>query len=236
MDDVERGRILADLESGKISVVGNVNLLTEGWDLPRLECVIGARPTRSKSLYKQMGGRLMRPDDDCRIKVLLDHANWTRTHGFLIEPTDHSLTKAEKRPRKNSMREKDVPFKECPECMAILPIGVRECSECGYIWPEKEIVFSDENLVELNGRNVKRADVVPLDERQATFERLATQCVQRNHKPNWARVMYSRIYGDWPSKATGILMPRFFLQYEKELNRKNKKQLIAQAASEAVGS
>lgn len=218
--------------NGKVAVMGNC----EGWDLPRLECVIGARPTRSKSLYKQMGGRLMRPDDDCRIKVLLDHANWTRTHGFLIEPTDHSLTKAEKRLRKNKISEKDVPFKECPECMAILPLSVRECTECGYIWPKKEIIFSDENLVELNGKNVQRAEVVPLDERQATFEKLATQCVERQRKPNWARVMYSNIYGEWPTMKTGILMPRFFLSYEKELNKKHKKQLVAQAASEAVGS
>ena len=216
---------------GKVTIMGNC----EGWDLPRLECVIGARPTRSKSLYKQMGGRLMRPDDDCRIKILLDHANWTRTHGFLLEPTEHSLKKKEKRPRKKK-GPSAVPFKECPQCGAVHPLGARVCNECEYIWPKKEIEFTDENLVELDGKNVQRAQVVELEERQAAFDALATQCVESGHKPNWARVRYSKIYGEWPSFKTGIIMPRFFQQYERDLNKKYKQQLTAQAAADAVAS
>jgi len=235
MDDREREKILADLASGELSVVSNVNILTEGWDLPRLECVIGARPTRSKSLYKQMGGRLMRPDDDCRVKILLDHANWTRTHGFLLEPTDHSLTRRERRPRKKK-GPAAIPFKECPKCGAVHPLGAKVCKECEYEWPKKDITFTDEDLVELNGTNVQRAEVVALEERQAAFEALATQCVERGFKPNWARVRYSNIYGEWPSMKTGILMPRFFQKYERELNKKYEQQLVAQAAADAAAS
>lgn len=233
-DDRIRSKVLSKFAAGDISVITNVNLLNEGFDLPRLECVIGARPTRSKSLYRQMGGRLMRPDDDCRIKVLLDHANWTRTHGFLVEPTEHSLSKPEKRPRKNGKANGEPPFKECPQCMAIQKIGTRVCSECQYEWPEKEIIFSDENLIELNGKNVRRADVVPVEERQAAFDRFAAKCVEKGYKPNWARTMYSNVYGEWPAFNTGISMPRFFTKYERELNKKNRQQLTAKAAAEAV--
>ena len=229
----ERERILEALESGEISVVSNVDILTEGWDLPRLECIMGARPTRSKSLYKQMGGRLMRPDDDCRIKFLLDHANWTRMHGFLTEPTKHSLTKPERRPRKKKGFF-GRPLKECPQCKSIHATGVMECIECGYQWPKKGYEFTDEELVQLDSEMVKRAEVVPQDERQETFEKLASACIEKGYKPNWARVRYQSIYGEWPCQQTGILMPTFFRQYERNLNKQRKSQMVAQAAADAA--
>jgi len=229
----DRRRILEQLASGELSVVSNVDILTEGWDLPRLECILGARPTRSKSLYKQMGGRLMRPNDDARIKFLLDHANWTRTHGFLAEPSTHSLTKAERRPRKKKLVF-EAPLKSCPNCQSVHASGVMLCIECGYEWPKKEYEFTDEDLVMLDGKMVKRAEVVPVDERQATFDKLATKCVEKGHKPNWARVNYQTVYGEWPSKKTGILMPAFFRSYERDLNKQLKSQMIAQAAADAA--
>lgn len=230
----ERQRILEGLASGEISVVVNVDLLCEGWDLPRLECILGARPTRSKSLYKQMGGRLMRPDDDARIKFLLDHANWTRMHGFLTEPSTHSLTKPEKRSRKNK-KKGERPLKSCPQCETVHALGAQVCIECGYDWPKKEYEFTDENLVELDAKMVGRADIVPQDERQETFEKLASACVEKGYKPNWARVRYQSVYGEWPCKKTGIKTPAFFGQYERNLNRKLKAQMVAQAAADAVG-
>lgn len=231
----ERARILNDLCERRIDVVSNVSLLTEGWDLPRLECIVGARPTRSKALYKQMGGRLMRPDDDKRFAYLIDHANWTRTHGFLTEPTIHTLTEPEKRPRKSDL-EKLPPLKECPQCGAVHPIGATECMECYYEWPKKELEFTNEDLVELDPSQVQRAQFVPQEERQRVFDQLATACIEKGHKPNWARVRYSNIYGEWPTQASGIRVPRFFKQYERELNRRLKRQATAQAAAKAISS
>lgn len=42
---------------GEVSVLTNCNVLTEGFDQPRVDCVIMARPTRSQLLYAQMVGR-----------------------------------------------------------------------------------------------------------------------------------------------------------------------------------
>jgi len=229
----DRDRILEGLANGSISVVSNVDILTEGWDLPRLECVIGARPTRSKVLYKQMGGRLMRPDDDARIKYLLDHCNWTRMHGFLKEPTVHSLSENERRPRKNS-KGGGCMFKKCPQCESVHPLGTQECSECGYEWQRKEYEFTDEDLVQLDAAMIKRAESVPIEERQNTFNRLCAKCVEKGHKPNSARVKFNTIYGEWPSKASGISTPIFFRRYEKEVNKKYESQALAQAAANAA--
>jgi DNA repair protein RadD len=229
----ERRRILEKLSAGELDVVSNVDILTEGWDLPRLECVIGARPTRSKNIYKQMGGRLMRPDDEKRIAFLLDHANWTRTHGFLYEPTKHSLDKPEKRARRGSG---GAPLKECPQCESVSFIGATKCPECGYIWPKGSIETTDEELVELDGQMVNRAEVVPRSERQEAFDKLATQCASKGYKPNWARVRYRNAYGEWPGKGCGISTPHFFRKYEREFKKRLEQQMLVQAAADAVAS
>lgn len=62
MPKPERRQVLADLRSGKVQVVHNAMVLTEGFDDPTIEAVIIGRPTKSAPLYQQMVGRALRPD------------------------------------------------------------------------------------------------------------------------------------------------------------------------------
>jgi type I site-specific restriction endonuclease len=56
--------VLRDFSDGKLQVVCNVGVLTEGFDNPGVEVIIMARPTKSRSLYAQMAGRAIRPLDE----------------------------------------------------------------------------------------------------------------------------------------------------------------------------
>jgi superfamily II DNA or RNA helicase len=60
-DKDERRKVLAAFAAGKIQVVCNCGVLTEGFDDPGVEVVIMGRPTKSRSLYSQMVGRSTRP-------------------------------------------------------------------------------------------------------------------------------------------------------------------------------
>jgi superfamily II DNA or RNA helicase len=60
-DREERRRTLSEFADGKIQVVCNCGVLTEGFDDPGVEVVIMGRPTKSRSLYSQMVGRSTRP-------------------------------------------------------------------------------------------------------------------------------------------------------------------------------
>ena len=60
-DKEERRTILSDFAAGKVQVVCNCGVLTEGFDDPGVEVVIMGRPTKSRSLYSQMVGRSTRP-------------------------------------------------------------------------------------------------------------------------------------------------------------------------------
>jgi ATP-dependent helicase IRC3 len=53
----ERRGILNRLHTGETKVVANCAVLTEGFDEPSIDCIIIARPTKSKPLYIQMVGR-----------------------------------------------------------------------------------------------------------------------------------------------------------------------------------
>jgi superfamily II DNA or RNA helicase len=220
-----RDEVLRQLRAREISVVSNVGLLTEGWDLPHLECVVLVRPTRSRSLYKQMIGRLMRPDAQKRFAIVLDHANCTKMHGFVNEPEDYTLDGREKRKRKG---ESNAPHKTCRKCEALLPLQTKVCPSCGSVQFIVDIKFTDEELVRLDPSKFKKAEQVPQSERQKSFEELCKQCVAREFKPNWARVRYQKIYGEWPAWKSGIRTPRFFRTYEQEFHRTN---ILDQVAS-----
>lgn len=60
-DKEDRRRMLADFAGGKIQVICNCGVLTEGFDDWGVEVIVMARPTKSRALYAQMGGRGTRP-------------------------------------------------------------------------------------------------------------------------------------------------------------------------------
>ena len=84
----ERQAVLKRFSTGEIDVITNCNLLTEGFDEPRVDCVIMARPTHSKLLYAQMLGRGTRLHADKANLVVLDVVDNTSTHHL---PGLHSL-------------------------------------------------------------------------------------------------------------------------------------------------
>ncbi|RYZ09780.1 MAG: DEAD/DEAH box helicase [Myxococcales bacterium] len=71
----ERAQALADFRAGKLQVMCNVAVLTEGFDDPGVSCVAMARPTRSEGLYAQCvgrGTRLYPGKQDCLILDFVD--------------------------------------------------------------------------------------------------------------------------------------------------------------------
>ncbi len=76
----ERRRTLAQLSSGALEVVTNCNVLTEGFDEPRIDCIVMGRPTRSRLLYAQMVGRGTRLHPEKSDLLVIDVADNSRKH------------------------------------------------------------------------------------------------------------------------------------------------------------
>lgn len=127
----ERKTALARFEQGSAKVVVNVAVLTEGWDYQPTSCVVLLRPSSYKSTMIQMVGRGLRTVDpaifpgvlktDC---IVLDFGTSSLMHGSLEQ--DVNLDGQE--------LHVEAPTKECPECDATVPLGVRECPLCGHVW------------------------------------------------------------------------------------------------------
>lgn len=139
---IERKAILARLAAGVTTIVVNVGVLTEGWDLPALECAIIARPTASLCLHLQQIGRIMRSCEGKEGAIVLDHAGNYGRHGLVTERLVYSLDGKVKKGTG------EAPSKCCPECAKVIAAGVRVCPECGYEFPAKDkTTESDEELL-----------------------------------------------------------------------------------------
>jgi hypothetical protein len=68
----ERREILARFSRGDLDVVANCAVLTEGYDNPAVDCIVVARPTKSRALYVQMIGRGTRRHPDKTDCLVLD--------------------------------------------------------------------------------------------------------------------------------------------------------------------
>ena len=82
----ERDAILARLASGETEVLCNCMVLTEGFDLPAISCIVLARPTKQLGLFRQMAGRGLRPAPGKSNLVLIDHSGAVFRHGLLEDP------------------------------------------------------------------------------------------------------------------------------------------------------
>lgn len=134
---VERHGILGPkgkLSRRQVHVVVNVGVLTEGFDCPPVSCIIVARPTKSLVLWRQMCGRGARKGGRRKRRyIVLDHAGNVWRHGFPDSPVEWSLEGREKPSSGES------PVRRCEECGAINALGATECSECGAVFPARDL-------------------------------------------------------------------------------------------------
>ncbi|MDA8206363.1 MAG: DEAD/DEAH box helicase [Thermaerobacter sp.] len=78
---VRQARLHA-LHTGAIQVLVNVALLTEGYDEPRIDCIVMARPTESAIVYTQAIGRGTRLHPEKRDCLVLDFVDNSTRHAL----------------------------------------------------------------------------------------------------------------------------------------------------------
>lgn len=180
-----REAILARLESGETTLVSNVGVLCEGWDMPACKCLILARPTKSLVLYMQCGGRILRPWGD-QAPIILDHGGNVDRHGMPHEDREWSLTE---KPKKGG----SVPQKVCPECFAYIAAALMACPHCGHEFqeaPAEPEAAPTLGHVELALRTLDGPDA-----ELAHFRSLTKEAKERAYKPGWIAHRFNEKWG-----------------------------------------
>lgn len=218
MDD-ERDRIFAAFERGEIHVLTNVDIVSEGVDVPGIECVILLRPTKSLTHYLQSVGRGLRlasGKPDC---VILDHAGNSLTHGF---PDDEREWSLEDRPKRKSGEKSEVAIRTCSECFAVFR-PVPACPNCGHVHVAqvREIEQVEGELTEIDVAALRRREMQDKKREQGQAEtledliRIGRQRGQRNPEA-WARhVLQGRVEAQQFADSIG-LTPMQVKAYRKE--------------------
>ena len=126
--ETERSVVVEKFRCGELSVVVNVEILTEGFDCPGADAVIIGRPTKSLTLYRQMIGRCMRPAHGKTDAVVIDcgASVLEPTIGHYLDDYDWSL-----KPRSDKNLASDMPQRYCDECQEQGPLSARSCGSCG---------------------------------------------------------------------------------------------------------
>ncbi|CDO94841.1 unnamed protein product [Kluyveromyces dobzhanskii CBS 2104] len=82
----ERDAIVSDFKDGKIQVLMNCGIFTEGTDIPNVDCILLCRPTKSRSLLVQMIGRGLRKHHTKEYCQIIDFVSSSKV-GVVSVPT-----------------------------------------------------------------------------------------------------------------------------------------------------
>ena len=136
---MERKRMVEDFKNGKIKVLVNVDVFSEGFDCPDVEFVQMARPTLSLSKYLQQVGRGLRRSAGKETCILIDNVGLYRVFGLPVAAWDwEAMFRGTMSGKGNLMAEERSELHVSSESVS----GEESTQEC-----DMEIIVSHEQLL-----------------------------------------------------------------------------------------
>jgi DNA repair protein RadD len=183
------------LANGDLQILTSCDIISEGFDLPKVTTAILLRPTQSLSLHLQQIGRVLRPSENKPRAYILDHVGNCLRHGFAEEPREWSLDGIKRKTKRE--QEDDVEkYKQCPTCFAVhLPAPA--CPQCGHTYEIKprKLEEVDGTLTELEvnfeAMRIKREERQTQGRAQSLHDLIALGKSRGYKNPQaWARFVF----------------------------------------------
>lgn len=149
----QRDANIAAFREGKVRAIINRDILTTGFDVADVDCIVMLRPTQSPGLWVQMLGRGTRSapgKPDC---LVLDFAGNTARLGPIDDPVV---------PRKRGAGGGDAPVRCCPTCATYIHASATLCHVCGHEFPRDPVPkLSQEasSLALMGGKDMPQVEV-----------------------------------------------------------------------------
>lgn len=134
MSKQERDGKITGFKNGRIKCLISVNVLSIGFNVPKVDLIAMLRPTASPGLYVQQVGRGLRLTQGKKDCLVLDFAGNVKRHGPIDFVDDGIETKSKENGDKKEATE--MKAKECPQCESLMHPRTMECRDCGYVFPQ----------------------------------------------------------------------------------------------------
>ena len=200
----KRDRAVRKFRNQQLKILVNVNLFTEGVDLPNVDCVIMARPTASLALYLQFSMRCLNPRQG-KTAIIIDHANNFKKFGYPDDDRDWKLAiKSGKQKSKTLLKDPGLSIVTCDYCFAVVKaVDVKDgkCPICGKpIKVHEAKPVSDVDLVEATKARKERIKKIIQDQVMTnvvdksigelnSMSELVAYGKLHGYKPGWAYFM-----------------------------------------------
>lgn len=172
----ERERAIRAFREGKIRILCNVDLISEGFDVPDCGASILLRPTKSLTLYLQQAMRCMRYQPGKRA-VILDHVGNVHRHG--LPDMERKWTLDPKPPAKKEKSE--IFVRQCTRCFYThKPAPV--CPNCGFVYERTIRERKEEQAAKL----ARVVEGYASAEECGSVSELYAFAKNRGYKPGWA--------------------------------------------------
>ncbi|MBT8825023.1 DEAD/DEAH box helicase [Lactobacillus delbrueckii subsp. bulgaricus] len=192
----------------QLKVLVNVNLFTEGIDLPNVDCVIMVRPTMSLALYMQFSMRCLNPRPGKMATIIDQVGNWER-FGLPNADRDWKALAKSKAKAAKSLKRSGIQVIQCPDCFAVIEkrdVEDNTCPLCGYspIFKKREYEEQKAELLEITESDqVKRikkiiSDQVMLNVSTKRVDQLQSRkefeayAKLHGYKPGWVWYMWDK--------------------------------------------
>ena len=163
----KRAEIMQNFRDGKIMVLCNVGIISEGVSIDDVTCCLLLRPTESHALYWQQAMRCMRYQPGKTAIIVDCVGNYTR-NPLPDADVEWSLTESlRKKPKINA--EGDFTIRTCPKCFKVFktkPV----CPYCGEVYPLHPREIKAHQDIELARITAEAAEEADRKRKQARIE------------------------------------------------------------------
>jgi superfamily II DNA or RNA helicase len=134
MSQKERDKRMDMFRSGKVQILCNCNLISEGVTLPNASVALLLRPTMSLPLFIQQACRVLTPVEGKKA-VIIDYVNNVQRHGLPTDDHEWSLTETVKK-RQQHNDDGTLSIRQCENCFRCFKTA-NKCPYCGYEYQVK---------------------------------------------------------------------------------------------------
>lgn len=185
----------------EIKILVNVNLFTEGVDLPDVDCVIMARPTASLALYLQFSMRCLNPRPG-KTAIIIDHANNFKQFGYPDDDRDwKQAIKSGKQKSKTLLTDPGLSIITCDYCFAVVKASEVKDGKCPIcdkpIKVHEAKPVSDVDLVEASKEQQRQIQEIVKND---LLKKVATKTVAELHSMKELQA-YAKLHGYKPGWA-----------------------------------